>query len=197
YDEAGHVPAGWIATIFVGVLLSAYLAVLIGINAIFGAFVMGLIMPRRTDLSHDVSRRLDDFVVTVLLPLFFVITGLRTKIGALDRPELWLLTLLLIGVAVTGKGVLVTLLGKLGGFKLREAAAFAALMNTRGLTELIVLNIALDLHVISQALFTMLVIMALVTTFMTGPLLKLLDPKGTLSDQPGEFFIEPAASVAA
>jgi Kef-type K+ transport system membrane component KefB len=197
YDEAGHVPAGWIATIFVGVLLSAYLAVLIGINAIFGAFVMGLIMPRRADLSHDVARRLDDFVVTVLLPLFFVITGLRTKIGALDRPELWLLTLLLIGVAVLGKGVLVTILGRLGGFRLREAAAFGSLMNTRGLTELIVLNIALDLHVISQALFTMLVIMALVTTFMTGPLLKLLDPKGTLSDRPGEAFLATTAPEGA
>jgi Kef-type K+ transport system membrane component KefB len=189
YDEAGHVPAGWIATIFVGVLLSAYLAVLIGINAIFGAFVMGLIMPRRADLSHDVTKRLDDFVVTVLLPLFFVITGLRTKIGALDRPELWLLTLLLIGIAITGKGVLVTLLGRISGFRWREASAFGALMNTRGLTELIVLNIALDLHVITQALFTMLVIMALVTTFMTGPLLKLLDPKGTLSDRPGEELL--------
>ena len=189
YDEAGHVPAGWIATIFVGVLLSAYLAVLIGINAIFGAFVMGLIMPRRADLSHDVTRRLDDFVVTVLLPLFFVITGLRTKVSGLDRPELWLLTLLLIGVAVLGKGVLVTVLGRIGGLRIREAAAFGALMNTRGLTELIVLNIALDLHVISQTLFTMLVIMALVTTFMTGPLLKLLDPKGTLSAHPEEEFL--------
>lgn len=196
YDEAGHVPAGWIATIFVGVLLSAYLAVLIGINAIFGAFVMGLIMPRRSDLSHDVSRRLDDFVVTVLLPLFFVITGLRTKIGALDRPELWLLTLLLIGVAVTGKGVAVTLLGRLGGFRFREAAAFGALMNTRGLTELIVLNVALDLNVISQALFTMLVIMALVTTFATGPLLKLLDPHGKLSTHPEEDVLEATRAEA-
>jgi Kef-type K+ transport system membrane component KefB len=196
YDEAGHVPAGWIATIFVGVLLSAYLAVLIGINAIFGAFVMGLIMPRRSDLSHDVSRRLDDFVVTVLLPLFFVITGLRTKIGALDRLDLWLLTLLLIGVAVAGKGLLVTLLGRLGGFRFREAAAFGALMNTRGLTELIVLNVALDLNVISQALFTMLVIMALVTTFATGPLLKLLDPKGKLSTHPEEDVLAAAHAEA-
>src|SRR5207302_11088704 len=88
-----------------------------------------------------------------------------------------------------GTGLLVTALGRIGGFRLREAAAFGALMNTRGLTELIVLNIALDLHVITQALFTMLVIMALVTTFMTGPLLKLLDPKGTLSDQPEEDFL--------
>jgi hypothetical protein len=197
YDEAGHVPAGWIATIFVGVLLSAYLAVLIGINAIFGAFVMGLIMPRRADLSHDVTRRLDDFVVTVLLPLFFVITGLRTKVSGLDRPELWLLTLLLIGVAVLGKGVLVTLLGRIGGLRIREAAAFGALMNTRGLTELIVLNIALDLHVISQTLFTMLVIMALVTTFMTGPLLKALDPKGTLSSHPEEEFLAEDREAAA
>ena len=186
YDEAGHVPPGWIAAIFIGVLLSAYLAAAIPIAAIFGAFVMGLVMPRRADLTHDVTRRIEDFVLTVLLPLFFVVTGLRTQIGLIDRPALWLLTLALIGVAVAGKWFGAMGTARFTGLGLRESAAVGALMNTRGLTELIVLNIGLEFGVITPALFTMLVIMALVTTFMTGPALRLIDPKGSFSAPPEE-----------
>jgi K+:H+ antiporter len=181
YDEAGHVPAGWISAIFVGVLLSAYVSMKSGIAPIFGAFVMGLVMPRRADLSHDVTRRLEDFVTTVLLPLFFVVTGLRTDIGLLNRPELWGLTALLIVVAIAGKWLAAMITARAAGYRWRESAVLGALMNTRGLTELIVLNVGLDLGVISSALFTMLVLMALVTTFMTAPLLRLLDPRGELA----------------
>jgi Kef-type K+ transport system membrane component KefB len=188
YDEVGHVPPLWIATIFVGVLLSAFVSQQIGIAAIFGAFIVGLIMPRHADLTGDVSRRIEDFVVTVLLPLFFVVTGLRTEIGSLDRPIMWLLTLVLIAVAIVGKWVGATLAARYGGFSWRESNAIGALMNTRGLTELIVLNIGLELGLISTALFTMLVIMALVTTFMAGPALRLLDPKGLLSEPAEEEF---------
>ena len=92
YDEAGRVPGGWVVLIFAGVLLSAYVTEQIGIALIFGAFVMGLIMPRRAELTEDVTRRIEDFVVTLLLPLFFAYTGLRTNVGLLDRPELWLIT---------------------------------------------------------------------------------------------------------
>src|SRR5207247_1712255 len=109
YDEAGRVPAGWIAAIFVGVLLSAYASMKAGVAPIFGAFVMGLVMPRRADLSHDVTRRLEDFVSAVLLPLFFVVTGLRTDVGLLDRPVLWAVTLLLLAVAIAGKWLGATL----------------------------------------------------------------------------------------
>ncbi|HEV8650897.1 MAG TPA: cation:proton antiporter [Actinomycetes bacterium] len=184
YDEAGRVPAGWIAAIFVGVLLSSFVTQRIGIAAIFGAFVMGLIMPRRADLTHDVTRRVEDFVVTVLLPLFFVVTGLRVQVGLLDRPELWLLALVLLLVAIAGKWLGAMGAARFTGFSLRESAAVGALMNTRGLTELIVLNIGLELGVVSPALFTMLVIMALVTTFMTGPALRLIDPRGELGARP-------------
>jgi Kef-type K+ transport system membrane component KefB len=186
YDEAGHLPAAWIGIIFVGILLSAYTSQLIGIAPIFGAFVMGVIMPRRADLTEDVTRRLEDFVVTVLLPLFFVVTGLRTEIGLIDRPQLWALTALLILVAIVGKWAGALAAAKLGGMTWRESTAIGALMNTRGLTELIVLNIGLELGVISPALFTMLVLMALVTTFMAGPALRLIDPRGTLSAPPEE-----------
>jgi Kef-type K+ transport system membrane component KefB len=186
YDEVGRVPPLWLGVIFVAVLLSAFIAQTIGIAAIFGAFVMGLIMPRHAGLTDDVSRRLEDFVVMVLLPLFFIVTGLRTEVGSLNRPVLWLITLGLIAVAITGKWVGAMAAARYGGFGLRESAAIGALMNTRGLTELIVLNIGLELGLVSPTLFTMLVIMALVTTFMAGPALRLIDPQKLLSSPPEE-----------
>ncbi len=186
YDEAGRVPSGWIAAIFAGVLLSAYTTETIGIALIFGAFVMGMIMPRRAELTEDVTGRIEDFVVTLLLPLFFAFTGLRTNVGLLDRPELWALTLLLIVVAIVGKLVGAMLAARLTGFGWRAATVIGTLMNTRGLTELIVLNLALEAGVISDALFAMLVIMALVTTLMAGPLLALLDPRNEYGGSPEE-----------
>ena len=173
-------------------LLSAFVAQQIGIAAIFGCFIMGLIMPRRAGLTADVSERFESFVVLVLLPLFFVVTGLRTEVNALNRPELWAITLLLIAVAIVGKFVGAMLAARYGGFSLRDSAAVGALMNTRGLTELIVLNIGLELGVISTQLFTMLVVMALVTTFMAGPILRLIDPRHELSE-PVEEELRQAA----
>jgi Kef-type K+ transport system membrane component KefB len=186
YDEVGRVPPLWLGIIFVSVLLSAFVAQQIGIAAIFGAFVMGLIMPRHGGLTEDVTGRIEDFVTTVLLPLFFVVTGLRTEIGSLDRPELWLITIGLIAVAIVGKWVGAMAAARYGGFRWRDSAALGALMNTRGLTELIVLNIGLELGLISRTLFTMLVVMALVTTFMAGPALRLIDPQRRLSAPPEE-----------
>jgi Kef-type K+ transport system membrane component KefB len=177
FDEAGRVPAGWIAAIFMGVLLSAYVTEEIGIAVIFGAFIMGMIMPRNAGLTEDVTHRVEDFVVVVLLPLFFAYTGLRTNIGLLDRPILWFITLVLIVVAVVGKLFGAAIAARVTGFGWRPSFVIGTLMNTRGLTELIVLTIALEKGVISNALFAMLVIMALVTTFMAGPLLALIDPK--------------------
>jgi Kef-type K+ transport system membrane component KefB len=180
YDEAGRIPGGWIALIFAGVLLSAYATEEIGIALIFGAFVMGLIMPRHAGLTEDVTRRMEDFVVILLLPLFFAVTGLRTDVGLLDRPELWLITAVLLLAALLGKLFGAAAAALVAGFDRRSAAVIGTLMNTRGLTELIVLNLALEKGVISDALFAMLVIMALVTTVMTGPMLKALDPDNEL-----------------
>ena len=182
YDEVGQVSTLLLGTIFVLVLLAGYVTQQIGIATIFGAFIVGLIMPRRSGFTTDVSRRFENFVVLVLLPLFFVVTGLKTQVNALNRPVLWLLTLLLIGVAIAGKFLGASFAARYGGFSLRDSAVIGTLMNTRGLTELIVLNIGLDLGVVSQQLFTMLVVMALVTTFMAGPILRLLDPRGELSE---------------
>jgi Kef-type K+ transport system membrane component KefB len=177
YDEAGRVPAGWIVAIFAGVLVSAFITEAIGIAIIFGAFIMGAVMPRHAGLTEDVTHRIEDFVVTLLLPLFFAATGLRTNLFLLDRPALWLLTLALIAVAMTGKLFGATMLARFTGMSWKESTVVGTLMNTRGLTELIVLNLALEKGVISEALFASLVIMALFTTFLTGPLLKRLDPK--------------------
>ena len=93
FDEVGRIPSGWFAAIIIGVLLSAYITQEINIAFIFGGFIMGIVMPRHARLSEEITRRIDDFVVTLLLPIFFVYTGLRTNVGLLDRPELWLITL--------------------------------------------------------------------------------------------------------
>jgi Kef-type K+ transport system membrane component KefB len=197
YDEVGRVPSGWIAAIFAGVLLAAYTTELIGIAIIFGAFVMGLVMPRHAGLTEDVTRRVEDFVVILLLPLFFTYTGLRTDIGLLDRPELWLLTLALIAVAIVGKLAGAMIAARVSGMGWRASAVIGTLMNTRGLTELIVLNLALEAGVISEALFAALVIMALVTTFMAGPLLRLLDPRNEFGAPVEEEFDEAREESAA
>jgi Kef-type K+ transport system membrane component KefB len=178
YDEAGRVSGAWITAIFAGVLVSAYLTEEIGIAVIFGAFVMGAIMPRHAGLTEDVTRRVEDFVVVLLLPLFFAYTGLRTDVTLLGSGPLLLLTAGLLAVAVVGKFGGTVLAARVTRMGWRESAVLGALMNTRGLTELIVLNIALDKGVISSPLFAALVIMALVTTYMAGPALRLLDPDG-------------------
>ncbi len=197
YDEAGRVPSGWIVAIFAGVLLSAYTTETIGIALIFGAFIMGMIMPRHAELTEDVTRRIEDFVVTLLLPLFFAFTGLRTNVGLLDRPELWLLTGVLIAGGDRRQARRRDARGAAHRLRLALlAAVIGTLMNTRGLTELIVLNLALETGVISEALFAVLVLMALVTTFMAGPLLKLLDPKNEFGAPVEEELDEARTRVA-
>jgi Kef-type K+ transport system membrane component KefB len=190
FDEAGRVPAGWIVAIFAGILMSAFITEAIGIAIIFGAFIMGAVMPRHAGLTEDVTHRIEDFVVTLLLPLFFAATGLRTNLFLLDRPALWLLTLALIAVAMTGKLFGATMLARFSGLPWKESAVIGTLMNTRGLTELIVLNLALEKGVISEALFASLVIMALFTTFLTGPLLKRLDPQNKFGAPVEEELVE-------
>ncbi len=197
YEEAGRVPVAWITAIFAGVLLSAYATEKIGIALIFGAFIMGAVMPRHAGLTEDVTHRVEDFVVLLLLPLFFAYTGLRTNIGLLDRPELILMTVGLIVVAIVCKFGGTILAARVVGLKWRESAVLGALMNTRGLTELIVLNLALEKSVISEALFAALVLMALVTTFMAGPVLKLIDPNNEFGAPVEEELPEPTVVVGA
>jgi Kef-type K+ transport system membrane component KefB len=184
YEEVGRLPGAWITAVFAGVLLSAFLTDQIGIAVIFGAFVMGLSMPRHAGLSDDVTRRVEDFVITLLLPLFFAYTGLRTNVGLLGSSQLVLITLALCAIAIVGKYGGTLIAARVIGLPWLQAGVLGALMNTRGLTELIVLNLALSMGVISSALFTALVLMALVTTFMAGPIMRLLDPHNSLGEAP-------------
>jgi len=182
YDEAGRVPVTWITAIFAMVLLAAFTTEEIGIALIFGGFIAGTVMPRHAGLTEDVTHRMEDFVVLLLLPLFFAYTGLKTNVLLLNRAELIVLTLVLLVVAIAckyGGTVLASRVMRLGW---RESAVIGALMNTRGLTELIVLNLALEKGVISEALFAALVLMALVTTFMAGPVLNRLDPNNEFGE---------------
>jgi nucleotide-binding universal stress UspA family protein len=158
-------------------VISALITELIGIHFIFGAFLLGAVMPKNAGLVKELAEKTEDFVLIFLLPIFFAFSGLRTEIGLLNRPELWLLCGAVLAVAISGKYIGTYVAARVSGINNRDASALGWLMNTRGLTELIVLNIGLSLGVITPLLFTMLVIMALVTTFMTSPLLEWTYPK--------------------
>jgi Kef-type K+ transport system membrane component KefB len=166
-----------VAATVVLLLVSALATEAIGVHALFGAFFFGVIVPRKGGLAHGLRERLEDLVVVLLLPLFFAYSGLRTQIGLLDGSSAWLTAGLLTFVAVLGKWGGATLAGRASGQSWRDANAIGVLMNTRGLMELVILNIGLDLGVITPTVFTMMVLMALVTTVMTSPLLALLRPK--------------------
>jgi Kef-type K+ transport system membrane component KefB len=196
FDEVGQIPGGWFAAIVVGVLLSAYVTEAIHIAVIFGGFIMGMVMPRHARLTEEVTRRIEDFVLTLLLPMFFVYTGLKTNVTLLDRPELWLITIGLVAIAILGKLAGAALAARVCGFNWRESAVIGTLINTRGLTELIVLNLALEVGAISSALFAALVLMALFTTLMAGPLLKVLDPRNEYGEQLEDELAAAAARAA-
>jgi Kef-type K+ transport system membrane component KefB len=163
---------------FLGLLTSALITESIGIHALFGAFLLGAIVPHESLLARELTRRIEDFVVVLLLPVFFAFTGMRTQIGLLSGATDWMLCFVIIVVACIGKFGGSAVAGRLTGLSWREACSVGVLMNTRGLMELVVLNVGLDLGVISPRLFTMLVIMAVVTTVLTSPLLHLLE-RGT------------------
>ncbi len=177
YNLTGRLNQLTLAGIYMGVVASALITELIGIHLIFGAFLLGAVMPKNPGLVREIAQKTEDFVLTFLLPIFFAYSGLRTQIGLLNSPELWLLCAAIVGVAIVGKYFGTYVAARVGGIEKREASALGWLMNTRGLTELIVLNIGLSLGIISPLLFTMLVIMALVTTVMTSPLLEWTYPK--------------------
>jgi Kef-type K+ transport system membrane component KefB len=162
--------------IIVVILASALTTEWLGIHALFGAFLAGVIMPREISLLSELQKRFEDVLECLLLPLFFAYTGLRMSIGLLQSWELWLLCLAVLATAVAGKFGGSTLAAGLSGVSWREASVIGALMNTRGLVELIVLNVGLDLKVISPTLFTMMVLMTLITTLMTTPFLEWLYP---------------------
>lgn len=157
--------------IFLVLLVSGLVTEWLGIHALFGAFLAGVIMPKQHSFVHALTEKLEYVAVVLLLPLFFAFTGLRTSVGLLNGADMWFYCSLIILVAVIGKFGGSTLAARWTGMAWREASAVGVLMNTRGLMELVVLNIGLDIGILSPTLFAMMVIMAIVTTVMTAPLL--------------------------
>ncbi len=171
--EGQSASMGLLAGVFIFIFVSALATEMIGIHALFGAFLAGVCMPPNSALRQFLRERLETFSSVLLLPLFFAFTGLRTEIGLLNDWASWLACFGIIAVAILGKlgGSMVA--ARFTGMSWGDSFALGALMNTRGLVELIVLNIGYDLRILSPRIFAMLVLMALVTTFMTGPLLHL------------------------
>lgn len=164
-----------VAIFFLTLIISSYLTEAIGIHALFGAFMAGAIMPDNIKFRTLFIEKVEDVSLTLLLPLFFVFTGLRTQIGLLSEPGLWKLTAIIIVVAVTGKFIGSAVAAKFVGQNWKDSLSIGALMNTRGLMELVVLNIGYDLGVLTPTVFSMMVLMALITTFMTGPALDIIN----------------------
>ena len=165
-----------LATLVVLAFASAWITERLGLHAVFGAFLAGCVLPRDRRLTRALANGLDGAII-LLLPLFFAQTGLRTSVRLLDRAALWIVCLVIILAAVAGKFGGAALASRLAGLPWREAVALGALMNTRGLMELVILNVGLDVGVITPTLFSMMVLMALATTCMTTPFLEWLDPE--------------------
>ncbi len=161
-------------TLFLIVLMfCAWFTDITGIYAIFGAFVLGAVTPRG-EFAQQIRQYTEFFTTSFLLPIFFVFSGLNTQIGLVNTPALWGITILIVAIAVIGKGIACMLAAKLAGENWRESAIIGTLMNARGLMELIILNIGLEQGIITPTLFTIMVIMAIVTTLMASPLVAFL-----------------------
>lgn len=175
HSSKGTLNKGVVAIFLLTLIISSYATEVIGIHALFGAFMAGAVMPDNTKFRHMFIEKVEDVAVILFLPLFFVYTGLRTEIGLLNDISLWKVTGWIILVAVIGKFIGSALAAKFVGQSWRDSLTIGALMNTRGLMELVVLNIGYDLGVLEAEIFAMMVIMALVTTFMTGPSLDIIN----------------------
>jgi Kef-type K+ transport system membrane component KefB len=175
YDNKEKKRTPIIALLFVLLIVSSYVTSIIGIHALFGAFMAGVIMPSSLDFRKIVIDKIEDVSIILLLPLFFVITGLRTQIGLINETSLWITFGWILLVAVAGKFGGSALAARMVGQSWKDSLSIGVLMNTRGLMQLIVLNIGYDLGILSPEIFAMMVLMALVTTFMTGPALDLIN----------------------
>jgi Kef-type K+ transport system membrane component KefB/nucleotide-binding universal stress UspA family protein len=203
YHYRGRVSQDLVAVVLVLVLASAWTTEWLGIHALFGAFCFGAVMPKDRGLVHELTDKLEHVTVVLLLPIFFANAGLRTSIGLVSGAEMWSFFGLIMLVAVGGKLGGSAIAARMTGLGWREASAIGILMNTRGLMELVILTIGLDLGVISPALFAMLVMMALATTFMTTPMLQWLYPMERLREaareegEPEDFTILVPVSLPA
>lgn len=183
YEKRGCLTQDLIAIILLVVLASGWITETLGIHALFGAFLAGVIMPRHGELSRELSQKFEALIVVLLLPIYFALTGLRSSFFLIGGARMWLYCGVIIALAVAGKLGGSMLSARLNGMTWRESAAVGILMNTRGLVELVILNIGLDLGILSPALFSIMVLMALVTTLMTTPLLGWVYPEQSTIQQ--------------
>lgn len=160
-----------VMSVFLFIIISSAITEIIGIHALFGAFMSGVVMSMASKLKQLMFEKVEDIAILLFLPLFFAFTGLRTQIGSLDTIALWMVCFVVMFLAVVGKFGGSFLAAKASGMNIKDSSAIGILMNTRGLMELVVLNIGYDLGILSQELFAIFVIMALATTMMTAPLL--------------------------
>lgn len=172
-EREGGVGPGLLLTALIVLMGGAWFTDMVGIYAVFGAFVAGCAMPRGA-FARGVRGHLELVTITLLLPIFFVYSGLNTRIGLVDSLALWAITLGIVALAIVGKGVACALAARRAGESWRDAASLGTLMNARGLMELIILNIGLQAGIITPTLFSIMVLMAVVTTLMTSPLFTLL-----------------------
>ena len=189
HHASGRPKKAALPVFFLTLILSAFAAEAIGIHALFGAFLAGAIMPGDTQLREFVSGKVQDVAVVLLLPLFFVFTGLRTEIGLLNSGYLWGICGLIIIVAVIGKLLGSALAARFVGHGWPDSLRIGALMNTRGLMEIVVLNIGYDLGILTPSIFAMMVIMALATTCLAGSALNLLDRHYPTRKAPAVRFV--------
>lgn len=175
YNRHQLIGKSMIAIAFMVMLISAYITEIIGIHALFGAFLAGVIMPDEFDFRKTLIHKIEDVSMILLLPLFFVFTGLRTQVSLLNEGGLWITFLWIVAVAIVGKFGGSTIAAKVVGQSWKDSLSIGALMNTRGLMELVVLNIGYDLGILSPQVFAMMVLMAIVTSLLTNPALNLIN----------------------
>jgi len=195
YSSRENLSKSIVAVFFLILIVSAYITEVIGIHALFGAFMAGTIMPENAKFRSNFVEKIEDVALVLLLPLYFVYTGLRTQIGLIDDPYLWQLTGLIILVAISGKFFGSALAAKFVGQSWKDSLTIGILMNTRGLVELVVLNIGYDLGVLGPQIFTMMVMMALVTTIMTTPVLALINHFFPEKDLEKEYILQHAQGI--
>ena len=161
----------FISSLVLFMLAASWTTERLGVHALFGAFMAGLVMPKNEHMVADVTDRIESLSLALWLPLFFALTGLRTRIDLLSDKSMWGYATAIIATAVVGKLAGAAFTAKVTGMNWQDSFGLGVLMNTRGLVEFVILNAGLDLGILSPALFTMMVLMALVTTFMTSPIL--------------------------
>ena len=184
FERRGRLTHGLVATLVAVGLAGACVTEAAGVHALFGAFFVGLMLSRERRVAEAARQRLEDPLVVILLPVYFAFTGLRTRLGLLFEDHSWGWALVILVVAVAGKLGGSALAARVSGVAWREALALGTLMNTRGLMELVILNIGLDLGVLSPALYSMMVLMAFATTVMTSPVLSGLGVKRATGPPP-------------